>query len=206
MKTVLSGIVFGISLVASAHASDLQSYLGQVKSLHADFMQTTQGDANAKSQISYGKLSVQSPNKFHLEYDKPYKQIYVADGQRLWSYDADLEQVTVKSQKGLLANSPAMVLSNPADLNKAYKVESLGTNNATDWFVLTPKGNDSGFESVKLGFVKQKLTVFEMRDSFGQTTRMTFTKMLYNSTTNTELFRFTPPAGVDVIDDTQSTP
>ncbi len=206
MKTVLSGLVIGVSLASTVHASDLQSYLGKVKSLRADFAQTAQGDANAKRQTSYGTLSVQSPNKFHLEYNKPYKQIYVADGQRLWSYDADLEQVTVKLQQGLLANSPATVLSNPADLDKAYKVEALGMSNSTDWFVLTPKGNDSGFESVKLGFNKQKLTVFEMRDSFGQTTRLTFTTMQYNSTINTNSFRFTPPAGVDVIDDTQTNP
>lgn len=205
MTRVSFGVILGVSLSCAVHAGDLQAYLGEVKSLQANFTQTAQGESTAKHQTSFGTLSVQSPNKFRLEYTKPYQQIYVADGRKLWSYDTDLEQVTVKLQKDLLANSPAMVLSNPADLHKVYNVKPLGEKNSTEWFMLTPKGSDSGFESVQLGFNKQKLAVFEMRDSFGQTTRLSFTSMQYNLTLATDAFRFKPPAGVDVIDDTQST-
>jgi outer membrane lipoprotein carrier protein len=205
VKTTAFGVLLGMALSLAAHAGDLQAYLGQVRSLQAHFEQTAEGESMEKRQTSVGTLSVQSPNKFRLEYTKPYQQIYVADGHKLWSYDTDLEQVTVKLQKDLLANSPAMVLSNPADLHKVYNVTPLGINNAIEWFKLTPKGSDSGFESVQLGFNKQKLTHFEMRDSFGQTTRLTFTTMHYNTSLSADVFRFKPPDGVDVIDDTQST-
>lgn len=205
MKAMAFGVLLGMLLSLSSHAGDLQAYLGQVRSLQASFEQTAEGESMEKRQTSFGTLSVQSPNKFRLEYTKPYQQIYVADGHKLWSYDTDLEQVTVKLQKDLLANSPAMVLSNPADLHKVYNVKPLGTKNAIEWFKLTPKGSDSGFESVQLGFNKQKLALFEMRDSFGQTTRLTFITMQYNTALSADAFRFKPPAGVDVIDDTQST-
>lgn len=187
-------------------AATLHAYLGNVNALRADFQQTVQGEGAGKQQPSSGKLSVQSPGKFRLEYLKPFKQLYIADGKRLWSYDEDLEQVTVKAQKELLANSPAMVLSNPKDLDKVYLVQANGTHDGVDWFTLKPKTSDSGFESVRLGFAENKLKVFEMRDSFGQTTQLQFSNMQYNPSLKADLFSFTPPKGVDVIDDTQATP
>lgn len=204
---VMIALICGLWLTAG-HAASLQDYLGQVKSLRADFTQTVKGSSKPATQVTHGKLFVKSPDRFRLEYLKPYKQTYVADGKRLWSYDADLEQVTVKSQKTLLANSPAMVLSNPAVLDKVYQVKSGGQHDGMDWFVLTPKSknSDSGFESVSLAFVDKRLKIFEMQDSFGQVTRLNFETMQYNSEISSETFTFTPPQGVDVIDDTQETP
>ncbi|MBI3561465.1 MAG: outer membrane lipoprotein chaperone LolA [Gammaproteobacteria bacterium] len=205
----LSMIILGLA-ATTASATSLKNYLGDVTTLSAVFQQTTQGEASGKQQpkpqTSVGRLVVQSPNKFRLEYDKPYKQIYVADGKRLWSYDADLEQVTVKLQKDLLANLPALVLSNPADLDRVYNVNQEAKVDNLEWFRLTPKGKDSSFESVRLGFGEGKLAVFEMRDSFGQVTRLTFTSMSYNPSVSARQFQFTPPAGVDVIDDSQEAP
>ena len=146
---------------------------------------------------------VQSPNKFRLEYSKPYKQIYVADGKRLWSYDEDLEQVTVKAQANMLTNTPAMVLSNPAELDKIYKVKPQGMDEGVEWFHLTPLQSESGFDFVRLGFVERKLRFFEMQDSFGQTTQLHFTDLKYNTALPKDSFVFTPPAGVDVIEDTE---
>lgn len=184
-------------------AASLQTYLGDVKSITAKFEQRVQSEATDKKNQSHGILVVQSPNKFRLEYTKPYKQIYVADGKRLWSYDEDLEQVTVKSQANMLTNTPAMVLSNPADLDKAYKVKAQGTNEGIEWFHLTPLQSESGFDFVRLGFVERKLRYFEMQDSFGQTTQLHFTDLKYNTALSKDSFVFTPPAGVDVIEDTE---
>lgn len=206
-KRIVLTLCGGLVLV-SAQATTLQEYLGHVKSLRADFTQTVRSSNKQSDKVTLGKLFVKSPDRFRLEYSKPYKQTYVADGKRLWSYDADLEQVTVKAQKTLLANSPAMVLSNPAMLDKIYQVKPDGQHDGMEWFVLTPKSknNESGFEQVSLGFSNQKLNVFEMLDSFGQRTRLKFESMQYNSDISSSTFTFTPPQGVDVINDTQETP
>lgn len=184
-------------------AASLQTYLGNVKSITAKFEQHVKNEATDKKNLSLGILVVQSPNKFRLEYSKPYKQIYVADGKRLWSYDEDLEQVTVKAQANMLTNTPAMVLSNPAELDKVYKVQPQGMDEGVEWFHLTPLQSESGFDFVRLGFVERKLCFFEMQDSFGQTTQLHFTDLKYNTALPKDSFVFTPPAGVDVIEDTE---
>jgi chaperone LolA len=198
--TITTGLLI---LSQAAWTASLKTYLGNVKSITANFEQRVQSETADKKNLSYGSLVVQSPNKFRLEYTKPYKQIYVADGKRLWSYDEDLEQVTVKSQANMLTNTPAMVLSNPAELDKAYKVKPQGVADGVEWFQLTPLQTDSGFDSVRLGFVERKLRYFEMQDSFGQKTQLNFNDLQYNPVLQKNSFVFTPPAGVDVIDDTE---
>ena len=147
-------------------------------------------------------IFVSSPDKFRLNYNKPYKQIYVADGERLWSYDEDLEQVTVKKQEGLLANSPAIILGNPSELSSAYVIQGQGKKNNIDWFHLTPKNPDSQFDHVRLGFTGKNLYAMELYDSFGQRTQLKFSELQYNPKISENTFTFTPPEGVDVIGDT----
>jgi len=127
--------------------------------------------------------------------------VYVADGKRLWSYDADLEQVTVKAQRNMLANSPAIVLSDPANLDKAYTVTAQGMNHGVDWFSLKPHTGDSGFDHVRLGFTGNNLYIMELYDSFGQKTELRFFQLHYNARISPDKFHFTPPKGVDVIGD-----
>ena len=197
-------IVTGLLMLnQTTWAASLQSYLGTVKSITANFEQRVLSEASEKKNLSYGSLVVQSPNRFRLEYNKPYKQIYIADGKRMWSYDEDLEQVTVKTQANMLSNTPAMVLSNPADLDKAYKVKPQGVTEGVEWFHLTPLSTESGFDYVRLGFVERKLRYFEMQDSFGQNTQLHFTELKYNPILAKDSFVFIPPSGVDVIDDTE---
>lgn len=202
MKTLrLFLIISGMLLAHSTLAKSLDDYLGHVKSLSARFEQFVYNEAAQRPEKSYGRLLVASPDRFRLEYDKPYKQLYIADGKRLWSYDEDLEQVTIKPQKNILANSPAMVLSNPAALETAYVVQHQGLRDNVDWFYLTPRNPDSGFDHVRLGFAGKNLYVMELYDSFGQKTQLHFKELQYNAGIGADAFTFTPPAGVDVIGD-----
>lgn len=191
-----------LALSASVNAKTIKDYLGHVKTLSAKFDQFVFNESSGKPDKSFGRIFVASPDKFRLEYSKPYKQIYVADGKRLWSYDEDLEQVTVKKQKDMLANSPAIVLSDPANLDKAYNVKAQGVKDRVDWFYLTPLSADSGFDHVRLGFAGNNLYVMELYDSFGQKTELHFKELQYNAAIDTDKFKFTPPAGVDVMGDT----
>jgi chaperone LolA len=198
-------ILFGsMVLPFTAQASSLDDYLGHVKSLTAAFSQYVFNEETQEPVISKGNIFVQSPDKFRLDYLSPYKQVYVADGERIWSYDEDLEQVTVKKQQGMLANSPAMVLGNPSGLKNAYVIQGQGIKNNISWFYLTPKSPDSQFDHIRLGFTGKNLYTMELYDSFGQRTQLKFSQLQYNPVIGPEKFTFKVPDGVDVIGDVKT--
>ena len=181
------------------HASELTDYLNNLYTFQANFTQSVFAANNQAKQISKGLIVVKSPDNFYLEYNEPYKLIYVADGKKLWSYDEDLEQVVVKAQGNLLINTPAMLLGNPKDLTSSYRIEKTGVVEGWLWFELTPKKDNSNFETVGLAFDGDKLVAMEMRDNFGQTTRLEFNHVKKNPTLTKNRFKFVPPKGVDVI-------
>jgi len=193
-----------LALPYNANASSLDEYLGHVKSLTANFAQYVFNESTQEPETSKGEIFVQSPDKFRLNYNSPYKQIYVADGVKIWSYDEDLEQVTIKNQKGMLANSPAMVLGNPSGLKDAYVIQAQGLKDNITWFYLTPKNPDSQFDHIRLGFTGKNLYIMELYDSFGQRTQLRFSQLQYNPTINSEKFTFIIPDGVDVVGDTNT--
>jgi outer membrane lipoprotein carrier protein len=183
----------------STHANELLRYLNNLHTFESQFVQSVFNANNQLKQESSGTITVQSPDKFYLEYKKPYKLLYVADGKKLWSYDEDLEQVVVKEQGKLLVNTPAMLLGNPKDLTKSYKIKNTGILEDWLWFELTPKKEDSNFEVVNLAFAENELKAMEMRDNFGQITRLVFSHVSKNQKLAKNKFKFVPPKGVDVI-------
>ncbi|MCW9031745.1 MAG: outer membrane lipoprotein chaperone LolA [Gammaproteobacteria bacterium] len=183
----------------NSYASELTDYLNNLHTFQAQFSQKVFSGNNEEKQKSKGLIAVQSPDNFYLEYNEPYKLLYVADGKKLWSYDEDLEQVVVKAQGGLLIDTPAMLLGNPKDLTKSYRIERTGITDGWLWFELTPKKENSNFETVSLAFENDKLIAMEMRDNFGQTTRLEFNNVVKNPILPAKQFVFTPPKGVDVI-------
>ena len=181
------------------NASELTNYLNNLHTFKANFVQSVFGANNQAKQKSSGVIIVSSPDKFYLEYNEPYKLIYVADGKKLWSYDEDLEQVVVKEQGNLLINTPAMLLGNPKDLTNSYNIEKTGVIEGFLWFELTPKQENNNFETVGLAFKDGKLVAMEMKDNFGQTTRLLFESVIKNPSLTKKQFKFIPPKGVDVI-------
>ena len=164
---MLNKILLTITFVLSSfqlNASELTSYLNNLHSFQAGFTQSVFSSNNKVKQISKGLIVVKSPNKFYLEYNKPYNLLYVADGKKLWSYDEDLEQVVVKEQQGnILINTPAMLLGNPKDLTESYNIEKVGVTEGWLWFELTPKKENTNFESVSLAFKNNELKAMEKR-------------------------------------------
>lgn len=183
------------------YANPIEKYFSNVKTLRASFVQTLFDQNKKVKEQSHGIITVQRPDKFHLEYVKPYRLLYVADGKRLWTYDEDLEQVTVKRQAGLLNSSPAMILSNPQMLTDAYTIKLLVDKDGLEQFELIPKNTESNFEKIILGFADKKLKIMWLLDSFGQTTTLEFKDLQRNPIINRKLFQFKPPKGVDVITD-----
>ena len=181
------------------HASELTKYFNNLNSFQATFIQTIFSANNDAKKFSKGLIVVKSPNKFYLQYVKPFKLLYVADGKKLWSYDEDLEQIVVKVQGDILINSPAMLLGNTKNLTKSYRIEKTGVVEGWLWFELTPKQETGNFETISLAFAGNKLKAMEMRDNFGQTTRLEFSNIIKNPKLTKHTFKFVPPEGVDII-------
>ena len=180
-------------------ADALKTFLDQTQTVKARFAQMVL-DKNLKAlQQAQGVMQFSRPGKFRWDYVKPYEQTIVGDGSRLWIYDKDLNQVTVRKLDRALGASPAALLAGSNDLARDYILTNAGVQNGLDWVAAVPKSRDTVFERVRMGFGKSGLEAMEMRDQFGQVTVITFTDGERNPRIADGVFRFTPPPGADVI-------
>ncbi len=178
----------------------LNAFFAAKDGLRATFVQTVQAPAFDQPEVSRGTLLLLRPNRFRWDYQEPYKQQIVADGQRLWLYDEELEQVVVKPLDAALGDTPAMLLSGSGSVEERFTLEELPERgNGLVWVQLTPKQEDTGFEAVRLGFDAHDLRRMELVDGFGQVTRMQFSDVARDTKISPAAFRFVPPPGVDVI-------
>ena len=194
-----------LGLVAtSAHAGGLEqlkSFLVDAKTIKAAFEQTVADGSGKVIQQSTGSMQLSRPGKFRWEYVKPYRQLVVGDGEKLWLYDPDLNQVTVKKLDKAIGSSPAALLAGDAEIEKNFNLKDGGADKNLNWVEATPKSSESTFERVRMGFASSGLSVLELKDNFGQTTVIRFANVQLNSKPAASDFSFTPPKGADVISD-----
>ena len=171
--------------------------------LQADFDQQVVDGNRQLLQSSQGHMWIMRPGRFRWDYETPYRQQLVADGERLWSYDEDLEQVTVQPATEVLTSTPAMLLSGDQPLETLFTIED--TSAAADGrrVTLVPKSDDSNITRLHVHFSGKLLTRIDAEDSFGNTTVFSFTRMERNPELDEKIFSFTPPAGADVIGNTR---
>lgn len=195
------GIFLFATAVQAGEATDrLSAFFAEKGALRADFVQTVQGAAFAQPEESRGVLIMQRPGKFRWDYRQPYQQQIIADGKRLWVYDVDLEQVVVKPMDEALGDTPALLLSGGGSVTDRFDVTELpDQGDGLAWVQLVPKQADTGFSELRLGFDKQDLQRMELRDNFGQITRLAFSHMQRNVDVPPATFHFVPPKGVDVV-------
>ncbi|TXD97447.1 outer membrane lipoprotein chaperone LolA [Psychrobacter frigidicola] len=176
-------------------AQRLNKLLTTTKSMTANFTQTTKG---ASSGTFKGSMSVQRPNNFRWETKSPSEQLIVANGSSMWIYDKDLEQATKQSVDSQVGNTPALLLSgDPSKIDKNFKVtQPYATKN---YYVLYPKSSNASFKNLSLSFSGGKPVMMVLNDNLGQTTSINFSGIKLNPTINSNQFKFTPPKGVDVI-------
>lgn len=196
-------LVAGPVANASAPAVDrVQGYLGPLKTLSADFSQVVRNRDGDIVQRSEGTLAVRRPDRFRWEYAAPTEQTIIADGRRLWLYDHDLEQVTVRALEAGLGSTPAMLLSGGGEVGDAFEDGGVEQAGEWTWCRLTPRQTDSDFETVALAFdARGELAAMELADKLGQQTIVEFASVRRNIPLDEGLFRFVPPPGVDVIGD-----
>ena len=201
LGSLLALSLFGFSslLQAGEGQQRLESFLHELTTIKAAFVQTLNNADGELIEKSEGIMAVERPGMFRLEYQNPYEQLYVADGKNIWFYDRDLEQVTVRPQSDSLGSTPAMLLSTVEPLETNFEVRELGEHEGFFWLELNPRDADSNFDFVKLAMDGEILRAMEMVDGFGQTTRLYFEPMSRNPQLDADVFRFVPPAGVDVI-------
>lgn len=201
MRTIL-GVIFlwAVSATAAAAGVDtLRSYLRDTTAASANFTQVVYDRGMRKLQETSGSMQFQRPGRIRWSYEKPYEQLIVGDGERLWIYDKDLNQVTVKAMAQALGGSPAALLAGSNDIEKDFRLTSAGSQNGLEWIEAVPRSTDATFQKVRLGFGKAGLEAMELTDSFGQTTIVRFGDIVRNPALSPGLFRFTPPKGADVI-------
>jgi outer membrane lipoprotein carrier protein len=187
------------SLVAAADLETLKNYLRETRSGSAHFTQVVYDRNMRKLQETSGTMDFSRPGRIRWSYEKPYEQLIVGDGSKLWVYDKDLNQVTVKAIGQAIGGSPAALLAGSDDIEKDFRITPSGMRDGLDWLEAEPRGNESTFQKVRLGFGQQGLEAMELIDGFGQLTVVRFQDIQRNPELSPELFQFTPPPGADVI-------
>ena len=193
-------------LVTPTHANGLQSFRAFIKDtqgMRADFQQVVADAQGKKVQEVTGTMSLQrqveGAGKFRWDYNKPYVQQIVGDGTRVWLYDPDLNQVTVRPMGKALGNSPAALLAGSKQIEQSFEVREAPTKEGLDWVVASAKEPDSGFEKIYLGFKSHHLHKMQLYDNFGNITSIQFLKLEVNPKLEAQLFNFKPPTGADIV-------
>ena len=204
MKKLLAVALLGLmalpALCASADAVDsLRGFVRDVRTGSASFTQTVTSPDGAKKKTSSGSFEFSRPNRFRFAYAKPFEQLIVADGQKVWIYDADLNQASSRKFSLALGATPAALLAG-GSLEKDFELSALPDRDGLSWAQALPKVKEGGFQSVKIGFRGPQLAAIEITDGFGQRSLLSFGGFAGNVPLPADRFKFVVPAGADVIE------
>ena len=199
MRCLIFALLWLPAVAGAAGVDLLKNFVNQTTSAKARFAQMVLDKNLKKLQQATGTMQFSRPGRFRWEYDKPYEQTIVGDGSRLWIYDKDLNQVTVRKLDRALGASPAALLAGSNEIEKEYTITSIGNQEGLDWIEAVPKARDTAFERIRLGFSGASLQAMELRDQFGQVTVIRFADLERNPKLSPDTFKFTPPKGADVI-------
>ncbi|MFY2764954.1 outer membrane lipoprotein chaperone LolA [Arenimonas sp. MALMAid1274] len=187
---------------AATARQQLDSFSKDVQGLSARFEQRVYDPNGGLTETSIGSVQLKAPRQFRWEYEKPHPQLLVADGDHIWIYDPDMEQVTVRQQSLEEQNSPLAMLIDPAELERQFKVSEGGKGQGLDWLLLVPKKADEApFDRARLGFGPRGLVRMELFDGLGQRTVMGFSTWKRNPAFAAGTFVFVKPEGVDQVGD-----
>jgi outer membrane lipoprotein carrier protein len=208
IRTALLALLFVLAAAGTGARADpaadaaalatVEHALAALDSVKAEFAQELTDHDGKTTDRANGVLYLKKPGRFRWDYLEP-KQLIVSDGERLWLYDPELEQVTVRKVRDTLSQTPAMLLSGEAKVTDGFTVTAAGSSGGLDWVRLVPRQNDTDFRELKLGFVGGQLKRMEFADKLNQTTRIELTHLERNAHLPETLFQFVAPAGVDVI-------
>jgi len=188
------------STLARADAVDaLRDFVREAKSGKAAFSQTVTSPDGVRKKVSSGTFEFLRPNRFRFVYSKPFEQQIVADGVKVWIYDTDLNQASSRKIAQVLGSTPAAILAG-GSLEKDFEISAQPAKDGLDWVLALPRQKDGTIQQLRVGFKGKELAAIEILDSFGQRSMLQFSGFAANVALAPESFRFTPPAGADVIE------
>jgi len=202
----IAALAAGLLLAGAASATALdqfKTFVASTKAAKGEFTQrqikNTSGETAKPTPPSSGTFLFARPGKFIWTYVKPYDQVLQADGEKLYIFDKDLNQVTVKQLGNALGSSPAAILFGSNDLEKNFTLSEAGTRDGMEWLKAVPKAKDTSFEQISIGLRDGLPQAMELKDSFGQTSLLTFSKFEKNPALTATSFKFVMPKGADVF-------
>ncbi len=204
----LSYLIAGLLLIGAVHAAEtiaddgealVNAFVNDVVTFSGDFEQSLIDPDGRLLETTSGTLEIQRPGRFRWVYEEPYEQWLVADGTNIWSYDVDLEQVTVKAQADALANTPALLLGGSGQAMDQFEHGGSFVESGLTWVRLLPVDTDSGFRRVELGFENGRLSRMVFLDNLEQTTVVVLENVVVNEPIDAARFEFAVPDGVDVV-------
>jgi len=210
MKKILLSLVFTLLFLISfcsfsqTPSEILQNKLDSFHSITANFVQRVFNADGTVLQKSDGNMSIKRPGKFRWNTDQPLKQLILTDGQKIWIFDQDLQQVTIKPFSKNIGQTPVLLLtSSHAYLNKSFNITQIKSTDNTQWFKLIPKDNNEIFSEIKIEFSGNILNKMQLDNQLGQKTEINFMNVVLNPSLDDNLFNFIPPKDVDVLDQTK---
>ena len=201
MKRLLTAIaLLAAAFAAQADSVDtLRAFIREVNTGRAQFTQTVTSPDGVKKKTSSGSFEFARPNRFRFNYAKPFEQVIVADGQKVWIFDADLNQASSRKFTSALGATPAALLAG-GSLDKDFDLVAQPAKDGLDWVLANPKAKDTAFKSVRVGFRGKDLAAVEIIDAFDQRSLLQFSQFASGVSFPADAFKFTPPAGADVIE------
>ena len=206
MHTTLSSLLLAgaLAVTGAAHASALEqfkTFVASTKAARGEFtqQQLKKSETSKTPPVSTGTFVFARPGKFIWTYVKPYEQLLQADGEQLYIYDKDLNQVTVKKLGNALGSSPAAILFGSNDLDKNFTLSEAGTRGGLEWLDAKPKARDSTFEQISIGLRNGTPEAMELHDAFGSTSVISFKRFEKNPALTAQQFKFVMPQGADVF-------
>jgi len=204
LAVVIASVAFMPALASADALAQFKSFVSTTQSAKGDFTQrlvkTGSGSAKATS-VSSGTFVFARPGKFIWAYQKPYEQLLQADGETLYIYDKDLNQVTTRKLGSALGSSPAAILFGSNDLEQNFTLKEGGTRDGLEWLEATPKTKDTTFDHISIGLRNGLPETMELLDSFGQVSLLNFTNFQKNPPLKVNSFTFTVPKGADVLNE-----
>src|SRR5260221_9846633 len=191
-------VLFSVTAEATA-IERFKAFVRTTQSARANFEQKVHDRDGKLVQESRGSFVFLRPGRFRWVYAKPVDQLIVGGGQRVWIYDRDLKQVTVRRISKALGSTPAALLAGSSDIDQAFELSDAGERDGLEWLEAKPREREAGFERIRLGFGVAGVQAMELTDHFGQTTLLRFSGLIRNPKVDPAEFRFEPPKGADVL-------
>ncbi len=188
-------------LAWASETAALESFFESLETLQCDFKQRVYDGNGAVVEQTEGTIAIRRPGQFRWITTVPYQQEVIGDGERIWIYDPDLEQVTVRRQKGVLNSTPAHLLTQQFPLREAFNLETVDRSDSLQWIELKPLQEGGGFERLMVAMAQGALRQIEVEDSIGQRTEIILVDVRTNRALSPQQFQFVPPAGVDIVGD-----